>query len=159
MVKGRPTKYDRKYIQEAEEYLKKCIDEYKMIDEYKEADGIKVAKEDNTKEFKTAKIKERRKSIIKVKLPTIEGLALKLNVSRKTLYNWAEKHNAFLHTLEKIEREQKNRLLNKGLSGEYNSTIAKLILSSNHGMVERKDLTTDGKELPAPIYGGESSKI
>ncbi len=39
------------------------------------------------------------------------------------------------------------RLIDMGLSGVYNSTIAKLILSSNHGMRERLDKTSDDKPI------------
>ena len=38
-----------------------------------------------------------------------------------------------------------------GLSGDYNSTIAKLILSTNHGMREGTDITSDNK--PIAILG------
>jgi len=62
-----------------------------------------------------------------------------LNVPRRTLYEWRDKHKDFSHSLEKIVTEQHKRLLDKGLSGEYNSTIAKLILSSNHGMSEKSE--------------------
>ena len=86
-----------------------------------------------------------------VNLPTVEGFAMFLDVSKKTLYNWEDEHDQFLHALDKIREEQRKRLLNKGLSGDYNSTIAKLILSSNHGMREKSDVTTDGKELPQPL--------
>lgn len=74
---------------------------------------------------------------LKVKLPTIEGFATFLDVSKKTLYNWGDENPLFLHALQKINHEQKERLFNMGLSGDYNSTIAKLILSSNHGMSEK----------------------
>ena len=92
--------------------------------------------------------------VIKVKLPSIEGFSLHLGVATKTLYNWGDEHPEFLHALEKIKKEQQLRLMDKGLSGEYNSTIAKLILSANHGMREKSDITTDGKELPTPILHG-----
>ena len=144
---GRPTEYKEEYCDEVDVYLKENKDEYEMIDDYKE-DEKPVA---NDTELKILKRKERRKGIIKVNLPTIEGFALRLNVSEKTLYNWRDKHPKFLQSLGKINREQKKRLLNMGLSGEYNSTIAKLILSSNHGMVERSDITTKDKELPKSI--------
>jgi len=43
--------------------------------------------------------------------------------------------------------EQKRVLINKTLSGEYNSNIAKLILNHpNHGMVERNATELTGKD-------------
>ena len=51
---------------------------------------------------------------------------------------------------------QEQSLLDGGLSGRYNPLIAKLVLSSNHGYREGKDITTDGKAVQIPIYGGLS---
>jgi hypothetical protein len=59
-------------------------------------------------------------------------LALYLDVNKTTIFEWEKKYPDFSNSLDKIKDEQKKRLLEKGLSGEYNSTIAKLILSSNH---------------------------
>lgn len=75
-----------------------------------------------------------------VKLPTISGFALEIGFNESTMHEWAKKDKDFSKSLEKIKTEQRNRLLNQGLAGNYNSTIAKLILSSNHGMVERKEV-------------------
>ena len=52
--------------------------------------------------------------------------------------------------------KQADRLLNNGLSGNYNPTIAKVMLTK-HGYREGIDNTTNDKDLPAPIYGGKSS--
>lgn len=82
-----------------------------------------------------------------VKLPTIEGLAIFLGVTKMALYDWEKEHKEFAYALEKVRQEQQQRLLNKGLSGQYNSTIAKLILSANHGMRERTDMTTNNKPI------------
>ena len=118
---GRPTEYKEEYIDAVDEYLSICKDEEK----------------DNGK--------------LKVSLPTIEGFAMFIDVSKRILYNWEQLHPQFLHALDKIRTEQQKRLLDKGLSGDYNSTIAKLILSSNHGMREKSDITTNDKDLPTPI--------
>lgn len=95
---------------------------------------------------------------ITVNLPTIYGLARYINVNRDTLYEWAKHNPIFSDTLRDIEEEQAQRLLNNGLSGAYNSTIAKLILSSNHGMKERTDTTTNDKDIPTPIYNSKSGE-
>jgi len=89
---------------------------------------------------------------LRVNLPTVEGFALFIGIPKRTLYDWREVHEPFSHSLEKIVEEQRKRLLNMGLSGDYNSTIAKLILSSNHGMSDKTDLTSDGKELKSIVY-------
>lgn len=79
----------------------------------------------------------------KVNLPTAEGLARVLDVTRRTLYNWADEHEDFLHILEKLNQEQVVRLINNGLSGKYNSNIAKLVLAK-HGYKEQ--LGVSGEE-------------
>lgn len=135
---GRPTKYEERFVQEAEKYLANCKDE--------EYDWTKsVGKVGTSWEHR-----------IKVKLPTLEGFSLVLNVNMETLSEWGNKYPDFSVALKNITKEQQKRLLNKGLSGDYNPTIAKLILSANHGMREKSDITTDGKEIPTPMYGGQS---
>lgn len=78
-----------------------------------------------------------------VKIPTIEGLALYLQISRKTLYNWEDSNEEFLHIMEELRHKQADRLLNNGLSGRYNSTISKVILTK-HGY--REGIEQTGKE-------------
>ena len=75
-----------------------------------------------------------------VNLPTAEGLSLYLGVSRRVLYDWADKHSEFLHILDELNAEQAKRLINKGLSGKYNSNIAKLVLAK-HGYKEQIGLS------------------
>lgn len=87
----------------------------------------------------------------KVDLPTIEGFARYIGVNKTTLYEWSKVHDEFSNALEKIKTEQQTRLINQGLSGTYNSTIAKLVLSANHNMREKVDTTTNDKDLPAPL--------
>lgn len=128
---GRPTKYKEEYILKVDEYLKSRQDE-----------EVQVVKQANVE--KGYKMFDNK---LKVKLPTIEGFARFINVNKTTLYEWESSYPEFSNALEKIRTEQQERLINAGLSGDYNSTIAKLILSSNHGMREKSetDLTTGGK--------------
>jgi hypothetical protein len=70
-----------------------------------------------------------------VDFPTAEGLANSLKVSRKILYDWANRHPEFRDILDQINQNQVERLLNNGLSGNYNATIAKLVLAK-HGYKE-----------------------
>ena len=92
-------------------------------------------------------------------LPTIEGFAIWLKVHRDTLYQWAKLYKDFSDTLKEIEMLQKQQLIDDGIYGgkEVNATIVKLLLQNNHGMREKQDVTTDGKQLPQPIYGGRST--
>lgn len=131
--KGRPNEFKKEYIKAVDDYLKECSDKYIGIVEKSGEDGEKIQY-------------LHKDARLKVKLPTIEGFALRLGVCKKSIYNWAKDNEKFLHALEKIEIEQKERLINMGLSGEYNSTIAKLILSANHGMAERNNVNLDDEK-------------
>jgi len=112
---ARPTKYQKKFVKDADKYL--------------------------------AEHKDETEKKLKVKLPTIEGFAQYIGVHKSTLYEWEVEYDEFSDALEKIRAEQQQRLINMGLSGDYNSTIAKLILSSNHGMREKSDVTSDDKGI------------
>lgn len=93
----------------------------------------------------------------RIKLPTVAGLARKLGISRSTLYKWADEQDEFSYIVEDLLLEQDDRLVNQGLSGAYNPTIAKLLLSSKHGYVEQSatDVTSKGERLEpsSPIDG------
>jgi len=128
MKRGRPTSYKEEYCNEVQNYLDLCID---------------VESEFHKTRGKRSDSYERK---LTVKLPTIEGFALHLKVNKTSLYEWDKKYPKFSNSLDLIKTEQRNRLLNKGLSGDYNSTIAKLILSSNHGMSEKVIQELSGKD-------------
>ncbi len=96
---------------------------------------------------------------IDVKLPTIASLSVYLNeklkesdvkcdyVSAVTIEGYGRGENPkpeFLYALTYLKAEQRKRLINGGLSGKYNSTIAKLILSANHGMNEKSETQHSG---------------
>jgi len=82
-------------------------------------------------------------------IPTIEDFALYLRIARDTVYDWATKDRKFSDIVEAIRQEQASLLINKGLEGKFNSTIAKLILSGKHGYVEKSetDVTTKGEAI------------
>jgi hypothetical protein len=135
--KGRPTKY-------LEEYNNK-VDEYLELHQDKELEKVGL---------KSEKGYEKIDYVLRVNLPTIEGFARFIGVNKTTLYEWDKKYPDFSNSLDKIRIEQQTRLINEGLAGNYNPTIAKLILSSNHGMREKteQDITTGGKEINAINY-------
>ena len=133
---GRPTKYKPEHVKKGKEYLKACI---KSIDEYH-----KYLITKGITDWASAKQKQKLLQKIKIrpKLPTIEGLATKLDVNLDSLYEWEKHYPDFSETLKKIKQAQKDLLMQGGLFWDYNPTIAKLILSANHGMRERQDITT-----------------
>jgi len=86
-------------------------------------------------------------------MPKIESLAIRLNVSKDSLYEWAKEHKEFSDALKKLMNYQGERLIDDGIYGgkEVNSTIIKLLLQNNHGMKERVDNTTNDKDLEAVL--------
>ena len=132
---GRPTKYLPEMCQKVDEYLATCVDE--------ETQRVK-SEGDKSTSWQLG---------IKVNLPTIEDFSTFLDVHLDTIYAWDKEYPEFSESLDKIRKAQKAVVLKKGLSGEYNPLIAKLILSANHGMSEKTsvDHTTNGKDLPTPI--------
>jgi hypothetical protein len=86
------------------------------------------------------------------KLPSIAGLAKHLGLSRSTIYDWAsqEDKKEFSYILEDVLSTQEEELINKGLTGKYNSTITKLILTK-HGYSDKADVTSDGQKIEAGV--------
>jgi hypothetical protein len=93
-------------------------------------------------------------------LPTVEGFAIYLGVSRDTIYEWAKQHKEFSDTVRELMTIQAKQLVDDGIYGgkEINASIVKLLLQANHGMRERTDVTSDDKQLPTPIYSSLSTK-
>lgn len=87
-------------------------------------------------------------------LPTIEGLALAIGVDRSTLQDWEkQKGNEFSIILDKLRSAQAEKLIQNALTGNYNPTIAKLLLSK-HGYVEKTENDTNLKVV-TPIMSLE----
>lgn len=86
------------------------------------------------------KIEEYIKSCSKeqTELPTIEGLALHLNITKETLYQWTKKYEDLSDAIKRILMKQKTQLMNDGMYGgkEVNATMAIFLLKVNHGLNE-----------------------
>ena len=80
-------------------------------------------------------------------IPSISGLSLYLGIPRRTIHRWAEQkwRTKLCHILEQISVKQRVVLLSKGLSGEFNSNITKLVLGK-HGYHEKKDIGIGGND-------------
>lgn len=123
---ARPTEYNEEIITKAKEYIALCQDE----------EIERESKQGNTV-YK-----------LKAKLPTKGGLASYLDVNRDTLYDWSQKYPEFSDIMEEIGAEQEDRLINNGLSGDYNPTIAKVLLTK-HGYRDAQEIdhTTKGEKI------------
>ena len=109
---GRPTDLTQEVIDSANAYLLSCEDTEVEKDEW-----------------------QRVTYSLKVKLPSIEWLARHIKVARSTIYEWRKLETPlwreFSDIIEDILSEQAEKLLNNWLSGDYNPTIAKVILTKH----------------------------
>jgi hypothetical protein len=94
-------------------------------------------------------------------LPTVEGLAIKLGISRETVYQWEKEDDQFSDIVKKLRVDQGQKLIQNALANRYNSTIAKLILSGKHGYVEQSatDITSNGNELGVTIDAAQAEQL
>ena len=88
-------------------------------------------------------------------LPTIEGLAIYVGIHRKTIYEWLHDDDKqdFSDIVETVLAKQAKTLISKGLTGDFNSAITKVILSK-HNYSERQELdhtSSDGSMKPTVI--------
>lgn len=118
---GRPTEYSEEKLLKTKEYLSLCKDTQEQIGE---------------------------KIVLGVKLPTIEGLADYLDVNKTTIYEWESKFPEFSNVIDKLRNKQADRLVNNGLAGTYNPTIAKVLLTK-HGYRDAvdTDVTSKGEQI------------
>src|SRR4051794_13604447 len=120
---GRPSEYSEEILADARMYLNTCEDETEKV--------VEMANEE--------KGYEKYRNKLKVNLPSVAGLAIYLEVARSTVYEWADQHKEFSDILEDILAEQEKRLIENGLSGDYNPQIAKLVLGK-HGYNDKQDV-------------------
>jgi len=74
-------------------------------------------------------------------IPTHEGMAEFLEVHRDTLYAWAKDESKdFSDILGRCNSKQARMVINGSLKGDYNATIAKLLLGK-HGYHDKQDNT------------------
>jgi len=75
-------------------------------------------------------------------IPSHIGLALVCGIRTETCYQWAKdkEKKEFSDILDEISKKQHQILISKGLSGEFNSNIVKLVLGK-HGYHDKQDNT------------------
>lgn len=85
-------------------------------------------------------------------MPSVAGLSVYLNIRRSTCYAWAKEADKaeFSDILAAIMDKQEQVLFNKGLVGDFNSTIAKLALTK-HDYSDKSENTIQGGENPLTI--------
>lgn len=83
-------------------------------------------------------------------VPSRAGLCCYIGIARSTSFEWESTYPLFSDTLKTIDVLQENKIINKGLTGVFNSTITKLMLA-NHGYsdkVEQMHTSPDGSMSP-----------
>ena len=81
-------------------------------------------------------------------VPSRVGLCVWLGIVKSTSQEWERDYPEFSATLSAVETLQEYVTVNKGITGEFNSTIVKLILA-NHGYSDKQavDHTTNGESM------------
>lgn len=127
---GRPTKYRAEYCNTILEYF-----------------NISA-----TTTTKITRITKRGTEIVDVEvanpLPTIEGFARKMSVSKQTVITWTQEHPAFLDAYTRAKTAQKEILIQNGLTGRYVEGFAKFVAINCTDMVDKST-----KELSGPEGG------
>ena len=79
-------------------------------------------------------------------------------VCEDTALEWTKQHEEFSLAYKKVKEIQKEFLIKGGLTGLFNPTFAIFTAKNITDMRDQTliDHTTKGKELPTPIYGGQS---
>ena len=143
---GRPSKFSKKILTETRKYIQQCEDEWVHFS---------VAYKKRIKENKKLKAKmveyvsdTKHGTHLKVRFPSIAGLAVFLKVNRSTVYEWKENHPEFSDMLDEMLAEQEKRLIEGGLAGIYNPMITKLVLTK-HGYHDKldQDLSSQGQPI------------
>lgn len=89
------------------------------------------------------------------KMPTMAGLAVSLDVSRSTLYNYADK-DEFMDIIKKARwkiEEAYEKLL---IYGDKPTGVIFALKNTGWTDKQETDITTKGQPLPTPIYGGKA---
>jgi len=78
-------------------------------------------------------------------IPSVAGLSLVIGRSRSTIYEWAKDADKkpFSDILEQINATQEKTALSKGLTGDFNAAIVKLLLGK-HGYHDKVDQELTG---------------
>jgi len=80
-------------------------------------------------------------------IPSVVGLCKVLKRGKSTIYDWAQdEEKEFSDILAAINENQELVTFNKSLTGDYNPTIAKLLLGK-HGYHDKQDVNASVREV------------
>lgn len=140
---ARPTSYSDEVLNKTKDYVTSCQDV-----------EVQIISGESAK-FTAYKQK------LTVKLPTIEGLAGFLGIHKDTIYEWEKIHSEFSDVINILRSNQARELINKGLSGDYNPIIAKLLLMK-HGYTDKVENEHSGSvawDVTLNINAGSKNQL
>ena len=68
---------------------------------------------------------------------------------RKTIYRWAEEKKEFGYAYEMYKEASRNVIVEKALSGAYDASFSKFLLSCDYGMKEKTQVDIGGADEKA----------
>ena len=95
------------------------------------------------------------------KLPKVDEWCEEvIGINDDTGTEWCKRYpeSEFTVAYKKILKTQKYELMDDGMFGgkEVNPAMAIFLLKNNHGMKDRSDQTTNDKDIPQPLLGGQA---
>lgn len=81
-----------------------------------------------------------------LKVPTnvwFKDFCLERDINPDFMAEWAEENKKFRGIYKLAKHRQESRLVNGGLSSQYNSTIVKLVLSNAHAWSDKQQISGD----------------
>jgi len=85
---------------------------------------------------------------------TLGGACIEAGGYEELICYFEKKFKTVFQPIKKAKEIVKSRLVEQGLDGEVNPTMAIFILKNNHNMKDRTDVTTNDKDIEStPIFG------
>lgn len=139
---GRPSEYNSKYCEDIIEFFSR-----------KPYDILMMMNEDTGKEEPVIN-KHGNAVLIPCDLPTFEGFAIHIGVSRQTLHNWCDAYPEFLYAYTRAKDFQKEILIQNGLHGNYEKQFAIFTAKNVTDMKDKQEvdnISSDGSMTPTKI--------
>lgn len=97
-----------------------------------------------TDEVISKEAKELLQYVENTELPLIQEFTYNKKYNRAKLSELSNNNIEFRNALDKLKEKQHNTLVSRSLAGDYNPTIAMLLLKNNHGYKDKQDVEHSG---------------
>lgn len=105
----------------------------------------KAADEVEEVESRITKGRERKHTQKPVVPPTLTGWAAKVSIDRRTVWEWAQKHDEFDRAVGLAKAIQEDLLIRMGALGAYNPRLVEFMLKNLHEWTDRAEVTAKGE--------------